>query len=90
LHGFAKGVFGSGGRSQIVSGERFNSTAPILSASWIAPDSFLIVGFLFRSHEAVRLVFNRTLQPPTIEILIGLPHGKRCVRSEQLVAEDLG
>ena len=25
-----------------------------------------------------------------IEILIGLPHGQRCVRSEQLVAEDLG
>jgi len=25
-----------------------------------------------------------------IEILIALSHGKRCVRSEQLVAEDLG
>jgi hypothetical protein len=41
--------------------------------------------------KLVRLVFIRTLQfSHDKEILIGLPHRKRCVRPEQLMAEDLG
>ena len=38
----------------------------------------------------MRLVSIKNASPYDIEILIGLPDGKRSVRSEQLVAEDLG
>ena len=36
------------------------------------------------------LVFYQNASLYDIEILIALPHGKRCVRSQEFMAEDLG